>query len=171
MVGDFDSGYSSRDSLMADLSALYPQAPQPNQGLLQGDPSSMIQGSSALQDMQIRRAQAPALMQQPAAALAGQNIANTTAQAAQEATMRSTVAAAYASGLQGIQNPNENDIHNLTANISRAYPTIALTRPDIINSTADLALKDPRGIPHGIATITNMATPVGDLVTVNDPNG
>lgn len=68
---------------MPDPSGLYPQPPAPPQsgGSLLADPGKAVGLLQAIQSLQIQGAQAPALMQQPGAALAGQNIANTRAAA------------------------------------------------------------------------------------------
>jgi hypothetical protein len=141
---------------MPDANALYPQAPTPQQGFLSGGPQNMIGTLQAIQNYQLQNSQIPALSQQPAANLQNTNIANSTAQFQQEAGMSRAVQSAFATGLAGIPNPTAEDVHNLTATISRSLPQIATTRPDIINAAAGMLLTNSKGIKNGVDMMRNM---------------
>lgn len=123
---------------MADANSLYPQAAAPPQSLATGSPQNMIGTIQGLQNLQ------------------SQQIANTTAQFQQENAMRTAVQGAYSTGLAGNPNPTAEDVHNLSATISRSLPQIATTRPDIINAAAGMLLKNPKGIKNGVDTMRNM---------------
>ena len=104
---------------MPDPSALYPQPPQANQGLLSGDPLKLIGALQGIQNLGLQRQQLPALAQQPAAALQGQNISNATAQFEQEAKQNQWLndnwgAMADKKGL------GAEDVYNFAAQAARA---------------------------------------------------
>jgi hypothetical protein len=153
-----------------------PSFAQPPSAL--SDPLRLIQGLGALQDFRIRQQQAPALAQQPAAALTGQNIQNATAQAQQEAAWTQLVQSRVASELAGKENPTPDDVRTAITNTSRGVPQIAVSRPDILTNAGDFILKDAKGnyrtspadIKRAAADMLNLATPPdAGLVTVNDP--
>ena len=151
---------------MPDVSDLYPKPPQPQQGgalsgLMQ-NPLAIIPALSALQQMQITRQQAPALVQQPAAALQGQNIQNLTGEMQQQDAARRIIAAEIGAGLSGIENPTANDVHSLTAYAARSHPDIARRYPGIINSAADLVLRHPQGIKYGAGVLLNSGMSPGE---------
>lgn len=157
---------------MGDVaSPSYPGAPPPSQGLLQGDPSRAVGLLGQIQDFQIRQQQAPALGQIPAASLAGQHIANATAQQAQEAAATATIRNALATSLAGTPNPTADDVHSAIVNVSRANPHIAVTMPGIINAQGDFLLKDgPKGIKTNAGTLLNMGlSPEGASSRVAGP--
>lgn len=152
---------------MADVaSPQYPGPPAPSQGILQGDPSRAIGLLGQIQDYQIKQQQAPALGQIPAASLAGQHIANVTAQQAQEAAATTTIRSALASALAGNPNPTQDDVHSAMVNISRSNPQIAVSRPDIINAQGDFLLKDgPKGIVKNRDALLNMGLTPGEATS------
>lgn len=159
---------------MGDVaSPQYPGAPPPSQGLLQGDPARAVGLLGQIQDFQIRQQQAPALGQIPAASLAGQHIANATAQQAQEAAATATIRNALATSLAGNPSPTADDVHSAIVNVSRANPHIAVTMPGIINAQGDFLLKDgPKGIKTNAGTLLNMGlSPEGASIRVTGPPG
>jgi hypothetical protein len=147
-----------------------PTAPTAGASAL-SDPLKLIGALRQLQDYQIVRQQAPALAQQPAAALEGTRIANETARLQQQNIAQQTIYHFLASKASGIDNPTADDIHGLTAEAARTFPHIQLQYPDMINAAADIALKEPRGVKAGVANIVNLATPPdAGMVTATDPS-
>lgn len=139
---------------MPGLEGLYPAPPQQNSGILSGNPAQTIGMLGELQRIGIVGQQAPSLAQQPAAALAGQNIANQTAQLQQQEAARKMVWGAFGNGLNGMDNPSPEDVHNLTVTLARTYPQIATQYPDVFNSAADMLLA-PGGIKKNSAVMMN----------------
>ena len=155
---------------MADISALYPQppaAPQPQQGLLSGDPLRLVGMLGELQKIQLLRQQMPALAQQPAANLQGTNLvnantalANVTARLAQQADAQHRVAAGLGAMIPAGASPD--DVHSATAYFARSNPDIARQFPDMIPAAADVILKHPKGIGAGRAILLNSALSPGE---------
>lgn len=136
---------------MPDINALYPQPPAPASGLLNGDPMKNVGVFHAINQNALLLKQMPALAQQSAAALQGQNISNATAQLEQDA-MQTKIIAAQLSALDPAK-ATPDLIHNHTVSLSRAFPNITTSK---INTIADIALNDPQGLKHGLATLRNI---------------
>jgi hypothetical protein len=126
---------------MPELGGLYPQPPQPQQGLLTGDPMRLIGALQGIQSLQLQRAQIPALSQQPAATLQNTQIANQTAQMAQQEAARKMVWGAAANTVNGLDKPTPDDVHNAIVNLSRTFPQIATQYPEVFNSASDFLLQ------------------------------
>lgn len=151
---------------MPDPSSLYPQPPQQNQGLLQSDPTKLIGALQGLQSLRIQGAQAPALMQQPAAALQGQNISNQQQQQALSLATRNAALSSLATGVDP-KKATPDDIYSGIANFMKSNPN---ADPSIVNAAGDVILKAP-SIKEGISRALNIVTPPdAGLVDYNDPN-
>lgn len=149
---------------MADvnaLSSLYPQpvAPQANTNALAGDPARAVGLLGALQDIALKRQQFDALAQQPAAALQGQNISNTTAQNEQN-EKAAQIVAHYLGTLP--DNASKDDIYRMKAAIRAVHPNISA---QTINTMADIALREPTGIKGGLATLRTMGVSPETMVS------
>ena len=131
---------------MADLSGLFPQAPQPNQGALLSDPAKAIGLLTGLQDYRIKQQQADALGQIPGASLAGANIANATAQMNQD-DAATKIVAGYLATLPDDATPAQ--VMRMKMAIRATHPNI---RGDIINRVADVGMQDEGGLKQGIAS-------------------
>jgi hypothetical protein len=152
---------------MPDVSSLYPQPPappQPQQNALTGDPLRMIGALGQLQYYQIRRQQAPALEQQPAAALANTQLANTTARMAQQADAQRRVAGGL--GAMIPDNATKDDVLSATAYFARSNPDIATQYPDMIPAASDVVLHHPKGITFGKNILLNSALSPGEASTL-----
>jgi hypothetical protein len=152
-------------------SALYPQpAGQQPQGVLTGDPTKLIGMLGQLQDyqtkkqeFQIRQQQAPALAQQPAAALAGQNIANASSQQDMDAKALAIAGGAYGS-IANSDSPTSDNVHSITTWLSTAthIPSAHL------NAIGDMILNDPEGIKKGAAKFQAWAMGPGNASARTD---
>jgi hypothetical protein len=152
---------------MADLSSLFPQAPQPGAGnALIGDPAKAVGLMDAATRLRLLNDQYSALSQQPQAALTGQNIANQTSQMKQneDATQ---IAAHYFGTLP--DNATPDDIYRMKMAIRAVHPNISA---DTINTMADVALRDPKSIKNGIATLRTIGmSPEAMVSRVQGPPG
>lgn len=157
---------------MPDVSSLYPQAPQQQQGLLSGDPTKVIGLVNALNQNRLFQEQFPALAQQPAAALRGQEISNQTGLQDQQNQARRAVSGFISGSLAGNPNPSRDDVHNAKALAARTFPDVALKYPDMIPAVGDVVLKHPKGIRAGVGVLTNsQLTPEGQSLDVTAPPG
>jgi len=153
---------------MADMNSLYPQpvAPQAGSNALISDPSKVIGLMSGLQDYRLKSEQFGALSQQPQAALTGQNIQNQSAQMKQneDATQ---IAAHYFGTLPDDAKPD--DIYRMKMAIRAVHPNISAAT---INTVADVALRDPKNLRNGIATLRTMGlSPEAMVSRVTGPPG
>jgi hypothetical protein len=157
---------------MPDASSLYPAAPQPQQGILNGNPLQTIGVLSQLQNYALKREQIPALAQIPGAVLQGQQITNAQQQQALNLATRDAALRSISQSIDP-EKATSDDIFNAQANFMKANPG---ANPAIVNSAADLILNnDPTtqnpNIKGGISRATNMLTPPDSaLVPVIDPN-
>jgi hypothetical protein len=137
---------------MADnaLSSLYPQPAQPSQNLLSGDPSKVIGIVNALNQQKLFNATYPAVSEQPAAALQGQDISNVSAQNKQNEDAAQIVA--HHLGTLP-DNAKPEDFYRMKAAIRAIHPNIPAST---INTVADVALREPSGLKNGIATLRTM---------------
>lgn len=143
---------------VASPNALYPAAPQPNQGMLSGDPSKIIGIIGALNQNKLFNAQYPALAQQPDAALAGQNIANQSSQMKQNEEGAQIVAHHFGTLPD---NATPEDLYRMKAAIRAIHPNIPAST---INTVADVALRDPKGLRQGINTLRTMGVSPAEMV-------
>jgi hypothetical protein len=139
------------------LSGLYPQAPQPQQNALTGDPARLIGLASEVQRMQLLRAQMPALAQQPAANLANTQLANVTARMQQQADAQRRVAAGLGSMIP--DGAKEDDVHSAVTYFARSNPDIAVNYPEMLPAASDVILNHPKGIKYGASVLLNSALP------------
>jgi hypothetical protein len=137
---------------VADLSGLYPQPPAPGGGVnaLLSDPAKAIGLLSGIQDYRLKQQQFDSLAQQPAAALAGQNIQNQTAQMKQNEEA-SQIAAHYFGSLP--DNATPEDVYRMKMAIRAVHPNISA---QTINTVADVALRDGQSLGNGIKTLRLM---------------
>lgn len=144
---------------MADVPApVYPSFQPPaqnNTNALAGDPTKIVGLLSGLQDFRLKQQQFDALAQQPAAALQGQNIANTTATMTQQAAASRAASTIIATYLAGHPNPTEKDVRDAKAYAARSLPSVAVQYPEMIPGAADVVLNHPKGIKFGAATLLN----------------
>jgi hypothetical protein len=130
-----------------NVSALYPQPVAPGGNALLSDPAKAIGLLSAAQDLRLKNQQFNALAQQPEAALAGQNIANTTAQLKQNEEA-SQIAAHYFGTLP--DNAKPEDVYRMKMAIRAVHPNISA---QTINTVADTVLRDPVSLTNGLKTV------------------
>ncbi len=141
---------------MPDVSGLYPQPPQPGQGILTGDPMRTIGAIGELQNIGIRANQAPALSQIPGQELTNLRVRQQNEQMAQQADVLARTRAAYGAAWGPREGKiDEREFHNFTANYVKANPVDAQLYPSIINSVAESIMNDPitgQSDPTGIST-------------------
>ena len=137
---------------MSDVYSLYPAAPQPNQGIA-GNPLQTIGAVGELQRIGIMAQQAPALGQIPGQELSNLQLANQTGQMQLRDSMRKIVWGALGNSIASMPNPQEDDVHNAVVNLSRVYPQIATTAPDIFSSASDMLFNGGGGIKQNAATM------------------
>lgn len=127
---------------VASPNALYPSAPQPNQGLLSGDPSKAVGLMNALNENRLFNSTFDARSQLPQAALTGQNISNQTAlQSQQEAASKAIyrIIGGYTAGTKG----TPDDIRAGVALAARSLPDIATKYPQLLTAASEAAQKNP----------------------------
>ena len=137
---------------MSDVYSLYPKAPQPNKGIA-GNPLQTIGACGELQRIGIMAQQAPALGQIPGQELSNLQLANQTGQMQLRDSMRKIVWGALGNSIASMPNPQEDDVHNAVVNLSRVYPQIATTAPDIFSSASDMLFNGGGGIKQNAATM------------------
>lgn len=148
---------------MADVNALYPQPVAPSQGLM-SDPAKVVGLMGALNQNKLFQAQYPALAQQPQASLEGQQIHNATSQMEQN-EKGAQFTAHYFGSLPDDAKPE--DIYKMKAAIRAVHPNIS---GETINTVADIALRDPKGLRNGIATLRTIGvSPEGIVGRVAGP--
>lgn len=131
---------------MGDVSspnALYPQAPQPSQGLLAGDPTKVVGIMNALNQNRLFQSTFDAQSQIPGAALQGQNISNTTAEMQQQEMASKAVSRIMGGYLAGIKDPKPDDVRSAAAFAARSLPNVAVKYPDIITAASETGRKNP----------------------------
>lgn len=146
---------------MADvnaLSSLYPQ-PAPSNGGIASDPTKVIGLVNGINQLKLFNSQFPALSQQPAAALQGQEISNVTSQNKQNEEAAQIVA--HHLGTLP-DNASKDDIYRMKAAIRAIHPNIPAST---INTVADIALREPKGIGQGIATLRTMGVSPETMVS------
>lgn len=136
---------------MPDIAApVYPSYKPDSGNALASDPAKVVGLISGIQDYRLKNQQFDALSQQPAAALQGQNIANSTAQNKQNEEAAQIVAHHLATLPD---TASKDDVFRMKAAIRAIHPNIPAST---INTVADIALRDPAGIKNGIATWRTM---------------
>lgn len=151
---------------MPDPASLYPQPAQQSGNLLLNDPSKAISLMEGATRLRLLNEQYNALAQQPQAALTGQNIANQTSQMDQN-EKASQIAAHYFGTLPDDAKPD--DIYRMKMAIRAVHPNISA---DTINTIADTALRDPKGIRNGLATLRTIGISPESMVSrVTAPPG
>lgn len=145
---------------MSDIAApVYPTYQPQGTNALVNDPAKVVGLISGIQDYRLKNQQFDALSQQPAAALQGQTIANTTAQNSQNEAAAQIVA--HHLGTLP-DNASKDDIYRMKASIRSIHPNIPAST---INTVADIALRDPAGLKNGIATWRTMGVSPESMVS------
>lgn len=152
---------------MPDIAApVYPSYKPDSGNALASDPAKVVGLISGIQDYRLKNQQFDALSQQPAAALQGQNIANTTAQNKQNEEAAQIVAGHLATLPD---TASKDDVFRMKAAIRAIHPNISAST---INTVADIALREPSGIKNGIATLRTMGvSPENRVSRVAAPPG
>ena len=152
---------------MPDISGLYPPPPQPQQGLLSGDPLRLIGALGEMQRIGITAQQAPALGQIPGQELTNLQTSNQTARMQMQADVLQRARAAYGTAFGSRTDPiSADEIHNFTANYATQNPVDAQLFPNVINSVAGGILNNPTtgaidtaGISKRARTALSLALP------------
>jgi hypothetical protein len=145
---------------MPDIAApTYPTYQPTQNNALASDPAKVVGLMGALNQQKLFNATFPAVSQQPEAALQGQNIANTTSQNSQNEAAAQIVA--HHLGTLP-DNASRDDFFRMKAAIRAIHPNIPAST---INTVADIALREPRGIKQGIATLRTMGTSPESMVS------
>lgn len=135
---------------MPDINSLYPQpAPAAPQGGLLADPGKAVGLLQALQSLQIQNAQAPALMQQPAAALHGTQIDNARRQFELDAAQTQKMHDIFGSQADS---KDPDAAYHAAATAARG-----LVPPQKIQEYLDTAKKLPGGLPEAMRRSRNIA--------------
>lgn len=149
---------------MADgntLSSLYPQPPAqtaaPN--ALLSDPAKAIGLMDSATRLRLLNDQYDALSQQPGAALQGQQISNQTSQMEQN-EKASQIAAHYFGTLP--DDAKSDDVMRMKMAIRAVHPNISAST---INTIADTALRDPKGIKNGLNTLRTIGVSPESMVS------
>lgn len=152
---------------MPDIAApTYPSYKPDSGNALASDPAKVVGLMNALNEQKLFNATFDARSQQPDAALQGQNIANTTAQNKQNEEAAQIVA--HHLGTLP-DNASKDDIFRMKAAIRAIHPNISAST---INTVADIALREPKGIGQGIATLRTMGvSPEAMVSRVEAPPG
>jgi hypothetical protein len=129
--------------------ALYPAPPQQSGNML-SDPGRAIGMLNGINQLKLFNAQYPALAETPTANL--QSIKQQ-----QQMQARQTISSAYANAVRGLgSNASEDDVRNVGVNLSRSFPDIATTYPDMIPAAKDTILNTRKGnIQAGANTLLN----------------
>lgn len=137
---------------MADVNALYPQPAPVAPGLMSGDPSKIIGLVGALNQNALFQKQFPALAEQPAAALEGQRIANTTAQLEQDSKRNGFIVDSLGS-LADDPKLNVDKVRNVAVTMARNLKIPGA----VVNSWIDNLPKDPAKLRDSLIQMRNMA--------------
>lgn len=128
---------------MADISDLYPKPPQQQPNALLSNPAQAVGILGQIQDYRLKQQQFDALAQQPAAALAGQNISNATAEMQQQELAGRAVSRIMGGYLAGIAKPSADDVRSAAAFAARSLPNVAVKYPDMIFNAMETGYKNP----------------------------